>query len=79
MGERKTNKEVIAKIVINFKKPNKIHIYRHSYTNTRINVYMYKRATGENKRRGGGPARGRGGLRVVLLKSRPSGKSSQLR
>lgn len=51
MGERKTNKEVIAKIVINFKKPNKIHIYRHSYTNTSINVYMYNRATGENKSR----------------------------
>ena len=49
MGERKTNKEVTAKIVINLKKPNKIHIYRYSYTNTNINAYMYKRATGENR------------------------------
>ena len=49
------------------KKSNKVHIYRHSYTNTSINVYMYKRASGENKRRVGGPERGRVGLRNMKL------------
>lgn len=33
---------------------------------------MYKRATGENKRRVGGPARGRVGLGGDATKSRPS-------